>query len=159
MNAPRRFVIPNPLPSTLSFRIRFSGANIRGPAHCHSESALAVRNLLFRLIVSGSAPRHSRDVRFPHSARNRSVSGYAFRRPATDAPLPPRVHRAQPPPHPPPLCLSSEPASAWREPLSRSERNSSFEEAQNVDNRFLTRHFGNMLIYISICAVARDQKS
>ena len=33
MNAPRRFVIPNPLPSTLSFRIRFSGANIRGPAH------------------------------------------------------------------------------------------------------------------------------
>src|SRR5213593_2329205 len=32
MNAPRRFVIPNPLPSTLSFRIR-----ARPP--CHSESA------------------------------------------------------------------------------------------------------------------------
>jgi len=91
MNAPPRFcqsesapvhlVIPNPLqrcqytrPCTLSFRIRYSG----------EESAFH-----FRLIVSGSVPLHSCDVGFPRSDRNRFVSGYAFRPPATDAPCRP----------------------------------------------------------------------
>ena len=46
MNAPRRFAISNPLPSTLSFRIRSRPL-------CHSESALAVRNLLLSLQAFG----------------------------------------------------------------------------------------------------------
>ena len=109
MNAPRRFVIPNPLPSTLSFRIRFSGANIRGPAHCHSESASAVPytrpcTLSFRIRFSGEesafpASRFQETRRAPclatlstwdsRSDRNGFVSGYAFRRTATDAPCRP----------------------------------------------------------------------
>src|SRR5438094_2901759 len=89
------FVNPNPLPSTLSFRIRFSGANIRGPAHCHSESALAVRNLLFRLIVSGNAacpvPSHSCDVGFPALIETDSYQG-------APSGVPPRTHPAGPRP-------------------------------------------------------------
>jgi len=109
MNAPRSFVMPNPLPSTLSFRIRFSGANIRGPAHCHSESASAVPytrpcTLSFRIRFSGEesafpASRFQETRRAPclatlstwdsRSDRNGFVSGYAFRRTATDAPCRP----------------------------------------------------------------------
>src|SRR5207249_10080644 len=77
-SAPVHLVIPNPRPSTLSFRIRarppchsesasavpiyaalhivipnpLQRCHIRGPAHCHSESASAVRNLLFPPVVS-----------------------------------------------------------------------------------------------------------
>ena len=68
------FVNPNPLPSTLSFRIRFSG----------EESAYH-----FRLIVSGSVSRHSCETCASRSDRNGFVSGHAFRPPATDAPCRP----------------------------------------------------------------------
>src|SRR6266478_225808 len=45
-SAPVRFFLPNPLPSALSFRIRSRPL-------CHSESALAVRNLLLSLQALG----------------------------------------------------------------------------------------------------------
>src|SRR5205809_6953454 len=110
-SAPVHLVIPNPLqrcqytrPCTLSFRIRFSGANIRGPAHCHSESASAVPytrpcTLSFRIRFSGEesafpASRFQETRRAPclatlstwdsRSARTGFVSGSAFTRTATD---------------------------------------------------------------------------
>jgi len=94
---PVHFVIPNPLQRrqytrlcTLSFRIRLSGANLCGPALCHSESALAMRNLLARLIVSGNAACLATLATWDsRSDRNGFVSGYAFRPPATDAPCRP----------------------------------------------------------------------
>ena len=95
MNAPRRFVIPNPLPSTLSFRIRFSGANIRGSAPCHSESASAVRNLLFPPVVSRKrgVPRVSPLFRpgIPALIETDSYQG-------TPSGVPPRTHPAGPRP-------------------------------------------------------------
>src|SRR5438128_5190429 len=87
------FVNPNPLPSTLSFRIRFSGANIRGPAHYHSESASAVRNLLFPPVVSRKrgVPRVSPLFRpgIPALIETDSYQG-------TPSGLPPRTHPAAP---------------------------------------------------------------
>src|SRR5213080_4609213 len=87
------FVNPNPLPSTLSFRIRFSGANIRGPAHCHSESASAVRNLLFPPVVSRKrgVPRVSPLFRpgIPALIETDSYQG-------TPSGLPPRTQPAAP---------------------------------------------------------------
>src|SRR6266550_5286143 len=89
------FVNPNPLPSTLSFRIRFSGANIRGPAHCHSESASAVRNLLFPPVVSRKrgVPRVSPLFRpgIPALIETDSYQG-------TPSGVPPRTHPAGPRP-------------------------------------------------------------
>src|SRR5207253_5012958 len=72
----------------LSFRIRS-----RPP--CHSESALAVRNLLFRLIVSGNAacpvPSHSCDVGFPALIETDSYQG-------APSGVPPRTHPVAPRP-------------------------------------------------------------
>jgi len=112
MNAPRRFVIPNPLPSTLSFRIRFSGANIRGPAHCHSESASAVPytrpcTLSFRIRFSGEESAFPAS-RFQETRRAPCLATLA--RPAlpalietdsyqgTPSGVPPRTHPAGPRP-------------------------------------------------------------
>ena len=58
----------------MSFRIRFSDEESACPAYCFGKRGV---------------PRHSCDVGFPRSDRNRFVSGYAFRRPATDAPCRP----------------------------------------------------------------------
>ena len=80
---------------TLSFRIRFSGANIRGSAPCHSESASAVRNLLFPPVVSRKrgVPRVSPLFRpgIPALIETDSCQG-------TPSGVPPRTHPAAPRP-------------------------------------------------------------
>src|SRR5881296_2724002 len=101
-SAPVHLVIPNPLqrcqytrPCTLSFRIRFSGAIYAAPAHCHSESASAVRNLLFPPVVSRKrgVPRVSPLFRpgIPALIETDSYQG-------TPSGVPPRTHPAGPRP-------------------------------------------------------------
>src|SRR5437667_5678846 len=79
------FVIPNPL----------QRCHIRGPAHCHSESASAVRNLLFPPVVSRKrgVPRVSPLFRpgIPALIETDSYQG-------TPSGVPPRTHPAGPRP-------------------------------------------------------------
>src|SRR5881398_3319427 len=84
-SAPVHLVIPNPL----------QRCHIRGPAHCHSESASAVRNLLFPPVVSRKrgVPRVSPLFRpgIPALIETDSYQG-------TPSGVPPRTHPAGPRP-------------------------------------------------------------